>query len=382
MDALGTFPIDILINILVRLPAKPLLRFKTVSTAWYHLISNPNFAKQHLNRSLSTQSNLHFIFSKQILHMADFDSFDNAVELDYPFKNPEHGGVSIIGSCHGLLCLWCFGYQDFIVFLFNPTTRTNTMVPFLPIPPHAAHLKHEFFYGFGYDIVTDDYKFVKILKCYRENSESYSELSIYSLKMDSWSRVLDHVPIDFNCRHRDGVLVEENLHWVIDTEHMETPHPIVSFNLNTHTFGEVRVPEVDLDCYYCNMHVGVLDGCLSVIANYLDLSEIYVMKQYGVVESWALLYRIVSTDRVINYERTIAYINNRKELLVKYCHKLLASMNLETMEVERFSGNGRAPRRLDAHVCVENLLLLDCFNDIFETEEQIWGEDDQGPSPR
>ncbi|XP_057538195.1 F-box protein CPR1-like [Amaranthus tricolor] len=162
MDTLGTLPEDILIDILARLPAKLLMRFKSVSTSWYDLISDPDFAKEQLNRSLATQPDLHFIYCKPIIHMGDFDSFDNDVELNYPFKSPIHGGACIIGCCNGLVCLWNFDYFNFIVFLFNPTTRTYTMLPFLPRPPHVAHHKHEFVHGFGYDSVTDDNLFVRI----------------------------------------------------------------------------------------------------------------------------------------------------------------------------------------------------------------------------
>ncbi|EEF35969.1 hypothetical protein RCOM_1028290 [Ricinus communis] len=44
-------PEDIAIDILLRLPVKPLLRFKCVSKTWYSLISDPCFIKSHLQLS-------------------------------------------------------------------------------------------------------------------------------------------------------------------------------------------------------------------------------------------------------------------------------------------------------------------------------------------
>ena len=196
---------------------------------------------------------------------------------------------------------------------------------------------------------------------------------VYSFNLDCWFRVLDHVPFRFNCRRATGVLVEEKLHWVLGTER-EFPHSIVSFSLNFHCFSEVAVPVVDINSYYVDMYVGELDGCLCVLANYVYFSEIFVMKQYGVVESWSKLCRVKRTETIINLESTIAFINDRKTLLVRHCRTLLASINLETLEIKNLSIDCPPPRRF-AHVCIENLLMLDYFSDLPLSEEQGFKDD-------
>ncbi|KAH9619773.1 hypothetical protein KSS87_016758, partial [Heliosperma pusillum] len=32
-----------------------------------------------------------------VLHLTDFDTFGNILELDYPLKDPVHGGVNVAG---------------------------------------------------------------------------------------------------------------------------------------------------------------------------------------------------------------------------------------------------------------------------------------------
>ncbi|KAI3943210.1 hypothetical protein MKX01_027508, partial [Papaver californicum] len=40
-------PIDVIFQILIRLPIQSLLRFKSVCTSWYALIQSPHFIQSH-----------------------------------------------------------------------------------------------------------------------------------------------------------------------------------------------------------------------------------------------------------------------------------------------------------------------------------------------
>ncbi|KAI3832447.1 hypothetical protein MKX03_020681, partial [Papaver bracteatum] len=42
---------DIVLDIIVRLPVKPILRFRCVSKAWCKLLKDPDFVKKHLNHA-------------------------------------------------------------------------------------------------------------------------------------------------------------------------------------------------------------------------------------------------------------------------------------------------------------------------------------------
>ncbi|KAL5730446.1 hypothetical protein ACHQM5_003264 [Ranunculus cassubicifolius] len=45
-------PEDVMVDILSRLPAKSLIRFKTVCKTWYNLVHQPDFTKLHLSRAI------------------------------------------------------------------------------------------------------------------------------------------------------------------------------------------------------------------------------------------------------------------------------------------------------------------------------------------
>ncbi|KAJ8426518.1 hypothetical protein Cgig2_007986 [Carnegiea gigantea] len=99
--ATPTLPANVITIILSLLPAKSVLICKSVYKLWYDLINSLEFVKLHLEGSIATQSNLHFVIRTPSLHLADFDTFDNPVELDCPFKNPDNSGAHVAGSCRG-----------------------------------------------------------------------------------------------------------------------------------------------------------------------------------------------------------------------------------------------------------------------------------------
>ncbi|XP_056685821.1 F-box protein CPR1-like [Spinacia oleracea] len=228
--------------------------------------------------------------------------------------NPNNGGVSVIGSCNGFL------------------------------------------YGFGYDSVADDYKFVWVLQLIsQETGLSYSELLIYSLKSDSWIKVFDDVPIHF-CSLCAGVFLKEHLHWVNLTNYNHTLLPIVSFNLSTHGFGEVPVAEIEMSPDTV-MHAEVLDGCLSIFVDHEDNIEIFVMKEYGVSESWTKLFRITKATISDTIDRIIAF----NTLLVELCYYWV-----KTLVMEDVSSVDSPCTKYDPCVRVENLLMLDHSTDFLK----------------
>ncbi|EOY05504.1 F-box and associated interaction domains-containing-like protein [Theobroma cacao] len=113
-------PDEIVYDILPRLPAKSLQRFKLVSKPWGSLISDPNFAESHLHRAntshdknmlrvgqldLTMGSHPYFSFysmdfdgSNRDVVTLDYDESNrDVVTLDYVFRNYH---AQILGSCN------------------------------------------------------------------------------------------------------------------------------------------------------------------------------------------------------------------------------------------------------------------------------------------
>ncbi|XP_061372535.1 F-box protein At5g07610-like [Gastrolobium bilobum] len=113
--------IDTLGEILLRLPAKPLLRFKCVSKQWLALISDPRFCYSHtLHHQTPSALLLPDMCSPaplSHLHIVPLTTTPTVRVLNLNFL--DHPEVSVVRSCNGLLlCHGCSSY-----FVCNPTTR-------------------------------------------------------------------------------------------------------------------------------------------------------------------------------------------------------------------------------------------------------------------
>lgn len=335
-------PPEIITEILLRLPAKSIGRFRCVSKLFCSLSSDPGFAKHHLDLTLRNDAvrSLHrkLIVSSHNLYSLDFDSIGcegtrdfTAVELNYPLKDDpsifsemirnyvrEHlydGGsevdeddrrvmlklnaksyrrnwVEIIGSSNGLVCI---SPGEGAVFLYNPTTGDSKRLPETLRPKSVEYGRDNFqSYGFGFDDLTDDYKVVKLVA----TSDDMLDASVYSLKADSWRRICN-----LNYEHNDGfytsgVHFSGAIHWVF-TESSHNQRVVVAFDLQTEEFREMPLPNEAEDCphRFRNFVVGSLNGCLCVVNSCYEMhDDVWVMSEYGEGKSWSriwisLLYR-------------------------------------------------------------------------------------------
>ncbi|KAF3629916.1 putative heme-binding-like protein, chloroplastic-like isoform X1 [Capsicum annuum] len=229
-----TLPLELITEILSRLPIKTLLKFKCVSKSWLALISSPEFVKFHLSLNTNNKEYTHHKFLMNCRPSYNFkdssykvlmnyhptynfkdcslsslynESSTEAKELDYPMKSYSMHrrvpyGDSIVGSANGLICL-VIGKTKF--FLWNPSIRKYQQLPdpktsVRCFPRRAYGFGYDEFhdytprgpYGFGYDEFHDDYKVV----CFsndvlHDDGSCELEVKIYSLKSDSWRRVDD-----------------------------------------------------------------------------------------------------------------------------------------------------------------------------------------------
>lgn len=155
----------------------------------------------------------------------------------------------------------------------------------IPSPPNnfpvddEGELLSHISYGFGYDCNIEDYVLASI---------DYSELDIFTLRSNCWIRILN-VPYQMSC----GVILIFNgaLHWIANPIG-GTEEAIV---LATYEIGDGRFKTLprDFDDKFEIVYVGVLAGCLCLTANLYGVrTVVWVMKDYGVQESWTRLFTI------------------------------------------------------------------------------------------
>ncbi|XP_058203810.1 F-box/kelch-repeat protein At3g23880-like [Rhododendron vialii] len=276
---LPNLPFEIIVEILSRLSVKSLLRFRCVSKSWRSLISQTEFAKTHLRlASVNTDYTHHRLILQGPCSYVDFKSCslysvlneksDTAVELDCPLKRT-YSPVMVVGSCNGLVCI----AADLEVIISNPSARKSKRLP------NAETKSYNFLrYGFGYDESVDDYKVARFFwDIHRE-----VEVMVYSLRTDSW-RQIRGFPQFFPLDHF-GTYLNGALHWTRFTK----PNVIICLDLANETFGEVLEPDYR-DGYSSRSLLNALNGCLCILCSYDYYSDIWVMKEYGIRESWTKL---------------------------------------------------------------------------------------------
>ncbi|KAM3359280.1 putative F-box protein At1g32420 [Capsicum annuum] len=137
------FGYDILFEILVLLPAKSLLRFRSVSRTWNSLIrDDPDFVKLHnaLSQSRPLATRLLFELALRSRYQRDDveSTYNSPTQLEgFPLQlvyarqyldSREKEIVICSNHCNGLVCL--YSYEDSQIHLYNVTTRERKALPF------------------------------------------------------------------------------------------------------------------------------------------------------------------------------------------------------------------------------------------------------------
>lgn len=321
-----------------------------------------DFIHLHLQNSLENKSHFGLIIRKDFqLYCVDFDSLEDVAELTHPLMC-YNNRIRILGTCNGLLCI-CNVAGD--VALWNPSTKKHRVLPFLPTGSNRE--PNRYFcgarvYGFGYEPVLDDYKLVSISQFIGLDYQSFeSEVKVYSLRTNAWKEI-ESMPYVLCYTGKMGILVNNYLHWVVTRKlEPEETELIVGFDMGTERFQEVPIP--DNVNHHFEMEVGVIENNLCIVANYQEEGdfEVWVMKEYGVKESWTRLFKIAHTRGTIKNVMPLAYSKAGQEVLFEQDHEKLVWYDLKSqrLKVVRLRG---MPRPFEAMVFVGSLAPLTVGN--------------------
>ncbi|KAK8506330.1 hypothetical protein V6N13_016450 [Hibiscus sabdariffa] len=337
---------------------KDLLRFRCVSKPWCSLIDDPDFIKLQLSHSLKTSTHLSLVLRDCYLFSVAFDSPKAAQKLDNPFLD-EGVGTEIWGSCNGLLALYNGGEE---MALWNPSTRKSQMLSFTEMEfPRYSCLTQFIVYGLGHDPISDDYKLVQMVQLYDEedNDSFVSEVKVYSLRTNSWRRIKDF-PFYLKYRRAYGVLANNALHWVVSKRpESDTRSFVVAFDLGTEEYRVVELP----DCSDQGFHMNVrsMGGSLCLISNYwkVHVVDIWVMKEYGVKESWIKLVSVDQSKFTSPFEFVLplAFSQNGDRVLWNIDDNKFVWYDLRSKRVKKVRVEG-VPSSFESEMLVESLVPL------------------------
>uniref|UniRef100_A0A2C9VVM8 F-box domain-containing protein n=2 Tax=Manihot esculenta TaxID=3983 RepID=A0A2C9VVM8_MANES len=329
-------PVEILIDILCRLPIETLLSCRCVCTTLRRTItSNPQFAHHYF--SISPVHALLCIGTRVsrflcLLRLEEETAADLHVQVPkLKFRLPIHNLV-ILNSHNGFLCL---GHPP----LYNPVIVCNPITgEYVHLPSRTDGLedkenRNQVVSGFGYCPKTNQYKVVRLI-C-RKNIMT----EVYTLGEESW-RSARHAPKGsrkwFSSGfYFKGVFLNGKVHWVSDE--MQSSDFIITFDLETESFGVVRPPSHFASAEYgvkWRVIIGELGGCLFLI-DHSSSFHLWIMKDYGVQESWTEVCDI-------GEYRPIMYLKDEK-ILVNYKNTKLACYDPRTNIAKNIRISGIPP---------------------------------------
>lgn len=358
-------PNEILIEILAKLPVVSLLRFTSVCKSWYSLITSPSFVAKHLNHSKTNSDKLLIglfcVIEKraQYLLCRDDGNFgDEYSELDFP------RGYWVVGSCNGLLCLCDNDDNDGTnIVVWNPSIRKSVALPRIDYPQGPPRLV----LGFAAHPTTHEFMVVSIVHTLvlPDQERVPSKVGVYTQGGGSWRAICSASP-PFNdvLLHRHAIVVDGILHWRAYNSVVVSGScsVIVTFNTVTEAFSEMLLPSVLTNRR--GIRLSVIGESLAVICRGQmgrDTWCVWVMKEYGVPESWTKLFSTTLTGETI--ECIFGFRRNGEVLLATdNADNCLLSYVYGTKTKTDTRIRGAYPFYADTYI--ETLVLMEGQNDI------------------
>ncbi|KAK9945747.1 hypothetical protein M0R45_011246 [Rubus argutus] len=393
LSTISYLPLEIIVDILLRLPLKDLIRFMCVCKAWNTTIHNEKFIEAYHRRPMKTNNSRTIVLVPCSSSSGDFcfsvslddrDAFGNAVRIEKPpLRYPDKATI-MLGCCNGLVCINNIHDRDCAIW--NPSIRRFKRIPFTTIEqPAEAEVEVMRFpmFGLGYDSTNDDYKIVRVV-LFRKSGmadEVCSEVKIYSLKSNSWKKIQNLPSNDLRMyvspiTTLQGALTFLNgaLHWLMRHKLDGNMKRLVSLDLATEQYNEFPCPPVNTD-RNTNLTLHVLGGylCVCVIPAgdvvYIwgsRQNDVWIMREYGVAASWTRLYTIEeggpAMPRRFRYCKPLAFSNTGEMVLLENAPGQIMFWYDYLQQKRGKQVDMPSPRSRCSFlpaICVENLHLLD-----------------------
>ncbi|XP_058774262.1 F-box/kelch-repeat protein At3g23880-like [Vicia villosa] len=313
---LPVLPEELVGEILLRLPVRSLLQFKCVCKSWKTLISGSQFPL--FKRPSTPVKPVTFGYMEEM--------------LDY-----------IIGSCNGLLCM--LGTYPHYVGLYNPSLQFKSKISLVPV----SVLEQDWFInhcGFGYDKVNDKYKVLVVMERFFHVSPMLTKIYTFG-QDDSW-KTIPNSPYNNNIKTL-GKFVSGTLNWLVSY-----PNTFVSFDIEKETYRKLLLPQN----VGVKTELSVLSDCLCVSTSENVHWVLWMMKEYGVVESWTkfivipyhkLLHIFLVEPLFISQNGVLMLLMGRSKLILYNTNTGVALDPLITMELG-----------FSSHIHCESLVSLSC----------------------
>ncbi|XP_022873937.1 F-box/kelch-repeat protein At2g43270-like [Olea europaea var. sylvestris] len=181
---------DLLIETLLMLSVKSLIRFRCVSKTWRELIRSTKFIAMHLEHDKDEIVVICSYMQKENQHMISLHSNEDSLsQVSTNVRIPYFDArtqLQILGPCNGLICITNY----YTIMLCNPVLQEFCLSPDCPFPCSHGFRPIVFGMGFGFDPCTNDYKVFRMLEVVNNDEDEYwndngPKYEIYNLSTDS-----------------------------------------------------------------------------------------------------------------------------------------------------------------------------------------------------
>ncbi|KAG7565399.1 F-box-like domain superfamily [Arabidopsis suecica] len=244
---LPEIPEELLIDILIRLPTKSLMRFKCVSKLWLSLITSRYFTNRFLKPSspsclfayfVDSENQSNYVLLKSSLFSSSHDRSDISLSvIDQHSTIPIMGGY-LVNAARGLLC-YRTGRR---VIVCNPNTRQVVELPIM-------RSKTNVWNWFGHDPLHDEYKVLSLFwDVNKEQRVVRSELQVLVLGVGSSWRTTQshHTPHRPFRPYSKGMTINGVLYYIAWTDANRCV--LMSFDLSSDDFNLIELPYENLSC--------------------------------------------------------------------------------------------------------------------------------------
>ncbi|XP_065877202.1 F-box protein CPR1-like isoform X2 [Euphorbia lathyris] len=266
---------DLIIEILLWLPVKSVLRYRCLSKSLHAVIDSPKFINWHL---------------KDIIWL----------------ENPVSSSLKeVFGYCNGLVLLnRSVSQRKFGFDLWNPSTRQYREVPGYPfkVTPKVRIIGS----GLGYDVSSDDYKAL-FMVCVERKGQLEVQVWICRLKSTIWKRAQNLPYLAYKIDSDQGspgigYFSDGSVHWLCTLFCSNRwKSEIVGFDVQKETFSLVSQPVCSIDSVKgVETKLHVLEGCLCISYvcsswnNGVNQADLYMRKKDGVDQyTWTKLFSVM-----------------------------------------------------------------------------------------
>ncbi|KAK9051335.1 hypothetical protein SSX86_027962 [Deinandra increscens subsp. villosa] len=247
---------DLLIEILIRLRVKPILRCKSVSKHWRWLLSNRCFTQRY-DKFLKSPG----LFVGEYMYEAfSFRNGYRSPVRNYNFCSDPRG-IKIIQSCNGLLFCSSDGLYRGTrkYYVFNPTTKQFAIIPL--VPGGLAVRQTIRFMGLAFH-PTDCVHYKVVCVRALEPDGGLFQIQIYSSETRKWKISIESFSVDHKPTFKNGVYWNGAIHWAPSYRNLH-----MYFKLDVEQLQPLPLPEEMKSSPMLIMYFGESRGHLHLILN-------------------------------------------------------------------------------------------------------------------